>query len=149
MAENPVRATLAGLLLFVIGVAIGGSTVVSELRDRERRRAWLEADGTIVDVFPGPPGGAPRPVVSFTTPEGERIRFTSTARTGWRAPAVGDPVLVTYPIGLPTEARVDPRGLRRLRTAMAAGAGVLLTVLGGYVAWYARRRFARGPSAVE
>jgi hypothetical protein len=149
VAEYPVRATLAGLLLFVIGVAIAGSTVVSELRERERRRVWLKADGAIVDIFPGPPGGAPRPVVTFTTPEGERIRFTSTARTGWRAPAVGDPVAVIYPIGLPTEARIDPIGLRRLRTAVAAAAGLLLTVLGGYVAWYARRRFARGPSAVE
>lgn len=144
MAEYPVRATLAGLLLFVIGVAIAGSTLVSELREREGRRAWLKADGTVVDIFPGPPGGAPRPVVSFTTPEGERIRFTSSARTGWRAPAVGDPVPVIYPIGLPTEARIDPRGMRWLRTGLAAGAGLLLTVLGGYVAWYARRRMPSG-----
>ena len=144
MAEYPVRATLAGLLLFVIGVAIAGSTLVSELQERERRRAWLKADGMVVDIFPGPPGGAPRPVVSFTTPDGERIRFTSSARTAWRTPAVGDAVPVVYPIGLPTEARIDPVGMRRLRTGVAAVAGLVLTVLGGYVAWYARRRHARG-----
>jgi Protein of unknown function (DUF3592) len=149
LAENPVRATLAGLLLFVIGVAIAGSTLVSDLREREQRRAWVKADGTIVDIFPGPPGGTPRPVVSFTTPEGERIRFTSTARSGWRVPAVGDAVPVIYPVGLPTEARIDPIGMRRLRTGIAAAAGLLLMALGGYVAWYARRRYAQRASAVE
>jgi hypothetical protein len=149
MAEYPVRAMLAGLLLFVIGAAIAGSTAVSELRDRERRRVWLSAEGTVVDVFPGPVGGSPRPVVSFTTPEGERIRFTSSAGTGWRTPKVGERVAVVYPFGMPTDARVDPRGMRRLRLGIAAFAALALMSLGGYVAWYARRRYFGAPSAVE
>jgi uncharacterized protein DUF3592 len=149
MAEYPVRATLAGLLLFVIGLAIGGSTLISERRDRERRQAWLAATGTVVDVLPGPADGSPRPVVSFTTPEGERVRFTPTGRSGWGRPAVGAAVPVIYPPGLPDQARIDPRGIRRLRLGIAAGASLLLTVLGGYVAWYAGRRDARRASAVE
>lgn len=140
MAEYPVRATLAGVLLFVIGMAIAGGTLLSERGDRERRQAWLTAAGTVVDVLPGPAGGSPRPVVSFTTPEGERIRFTPMGRTGWRSPEVGDAIPVIYPVGLPGEARIDPRAVRRLRTGIAAGAALVLMALGGYVAYYARRR---------
>jgi hypothetical protein len=149
MAEYPVRAMLAGLLLFVIGLAIGGSTLISERRDRERRQAWMTAEGTVVDVLPAPADGDRRPVVSFTTPEGERVRFTPIGRSGWGQAAVGDAVPVIYPPGLPGEARIDPRGIRRLRVGIAAGASLLLTLLGGYVAWYAHRRDANRASAVE
>jgi len=140
MAEYPVRATLAGVLLFVIGLGIAGSTVITERRDREQRRAWLKADGKVVDTLPGPPGGSPRPVISFDTPEGERIRFTPSLRGSWGTPARGDAVRVIYPIGLPNEARIDPRAIRWTRTGIAIGAALLLMVLGGYVAWYASRR---------
>ena len=102
----------------------------------------------VVDIFPGPPGGAPRPVVAFTTPEGERIRFTSTARTGWRAPAVGDAVPVVYPIGLQPRP-VSIRSARWTPDGRGGGAGLLLMALGGYVAWYARRRCAGHRSAVN
>ena len=149
MAEYPVRATLAGVLLFVIGLAIAGSTVVAERRDRERRQAWAKAAGTVVDMLPPPAGGTPRPVVAFETPEGERIRFTPTGRSGWGTAAVGDAVPVIYPIGLPGEARIDPRAIRWTRAAVAFGAALLLMVLGGYVAWYAARRDAGRASAVE
>ena len=149
MAEYPVRATLAGVLLFVIGMAIGGSTIITERRDRERRDAWVEAQGTVVDMLPGPADGASRPVVSFETPERERIRFTPMGRGTWRSPKVGDVVPVIYPIGLPDQARIDPRSIRRVRTGIALGAAVLLMALGGYVAWYARRRDAARRSAVE
>jgi hypothetical protein len=149
MAEYPVRATLGGVLLFVIGLAIAASTVVSELRDRERRAAWLTADGNVVDMLPGPAGGSPRPVVSFDTPEGERVRFTPITRGPWPAPKLGDTVPVIYPFGLPAEARIDPRGLRWTRAGIALGAALLLMGLGGYVAWYAHRRDAERPSAVE
>jgi hypothetical protein len=142
MAEYPVRATLAGVLLFVIGMAIAGSTVISERRERERRRAWAHAAGTVVDTLPAPPNGSPRPVVAFDTPEGERIRFTPPARSGSQPLKVGDAVPVMYPIGLPSEARIDPRALRWTRLGIAIGGALVLMVLGGYVAWYARRRDA-------
>ena len=139
MAEYPVRATLAGVLLFVIGMAIAGSTVMTERRERERRQAWVTAPGTVVDVLPGPAGGSPRPVVSFATAEGERIRFTPLTQTWWQTLQVGDAVSVIYPIGLPNQARIDPRAIRWIRTGIAIGAALMLMVLGGYVAWYARR----------
>jgi hypothetical protein len=148
-AEYPVRATLAGVLLFVIGLAIAGSTVLTELRDRERRASWITAGGTVVDTLPGPPGGAARPVVSFETPERERIRFTPTTRSGWRDLQVGDPVPVIYPFGMPDQARIDPRAIRWTRTGIAIGAALLLMALGGYVAWYAQRRDLQRRSAVE
>ena len=142
MAEYPVRATLAGVLLFVIGMAIAGSTVISERRERERRSVWAEATGTVVDMLSGPANGSPRPVVSFETPEGERIRFTPIGHSSWRTPKVGDAVPVVYPIGLPNEARIDPRSIRWTRLGIAIGAALALMVLGGYVAWYAQRRDA-------
>jgi len=149
MAEYPVRATLAGVLLFVIGLAIAASTVISGLRERERRAAWLKADGSVVDVLPGPAGGSPRPVVSFETPEGERIRFTPSTQGAWQTPKLGEAVAVIYPFGMPNEARIDPRGLRWTRIGIAIGAALLLMALGGYVAWYAQRRDVERRSAVE
>jgi hypothetical protein len=149
MAEYPVRATLAGVLLFVIGLAIAGSTIITEVRDREQRGAWLEATGAVVDMLPAPANGAARPVVSFETPEGERIRFTPVGRSTWQALEVGDAVPVIYPIGLPNEARIDPRSIRRARTGIALGAALLLMALGGYVAWYVRRRDVARQTAVE
>jgi hypothetical protein len=140
MPEYPVRATLAGVLLFIVGLAIGGSTVITELRDREQREAWVHVNGTVVDSLPGPANGSPRPVVSFDTPEGERIRFTPIGRSTWRTPNVGDTVPVLYPIGLPDQARIDPRSIRWTRTAIALGASLVLMALGGYVARYAYRR---------
>jgi hypothetical protein len=142
MAEYPVRATLAGVLIFVIGIAIAGSTVISERRDRERREGWITAHGTVVDMLPGPPNGSPRPVVAFDTAEGERIRFTAVGRSTWRALKVGDAVPVIYPFALPDQARVDPRAIRWTRMGIALGGALMLMLLGGYVAWYARRRAA-------
>ena len=152
MAEYPVRATLAGVFLFLVGMAIAASTVMTELRDREQRAAWVRVEGTVVDTLPGPPNGPPRPVVSFETPEGERVRFTPIGRSTWRTPQTGQTVPVIYPVGLPGEARIDPRSLRLARTGIALGAGLLLMALGGYVARYARRRAeqsAQDGSAVE
>jgi hypothetical protein len=142
VAEYPVRATLAGILLFVIGMAIAGTTVITERRERERRSVWAEATGTVVDMLPGPADGSPRPVVSFETPEGERIRFTPIGRSSWRTPKVRDTVPVVYPVGFPNEARIDPRSIRWTRLGIAIGAALALMVLGGYVAWYAQRRDA-------
>jgi len=147
--EYPVRAMLSGVLLFVIGIAIAGSTVITEWRDRDRRDGYATANGTVVDMLPGPANSPPRPVVSFDTPEGERIRFMSLTRSTWRAPKVGDAVRVIYPLGFPQEARIDPRSIRWTRLGIALGAAVVLMLLGGYVAWYARRRDAQLRSAVE
>ena len=142
-AEYPVRATLAGVLLFVIGMAIAGSTVVTERRAREQGGAWIEASGTVVEVLPAPSSGPPRLVVSFESPDGDIIRFRSTGRSSWRTPGVGATVPVIYPVGLPSEARIDPRSIRWTRLGIALGASLVLMGLGGYVAWYAQRRDTR------
>ena len=142
MAAYPVRATLAGVLLFTIGLAIAGSTIINERRNRELRQAWVHVTGTVVDTLPGPSDGAPRIVVAFDTAAGERVRFTPTGRATWQTPKAGDAVPVMYPFGLPSEARLDPRSIRWTRLGIAIGAGVVLMALGGYVAWYASRRRA-------
>jgi Protein of unknown function (DUF3592) len=140
VAEYPVRATLAGVLLFVIGMAIAGSTLITEKRDRERREGWVEANGTVVEMLPGPPNEPPRPVVAFDTAEGERVRFTPVGRSTWQALKVGDTVPVLYPFALPSHARIDPRSIRWVRLGIALGASLVLMGLGAYVARYARRR---------
>ena len=149
MAEYPVRATLAGVLLFVIGMAIAGSTIITEKRDRERREGWVTANGTVVEMLPGPPNAPPRPVVSFDTAEGERVRFTPIGRSTLRTLKVGDAVPVIYPFMLPSQARIDPRSIRWVRIGVALGAALVLMALGGYVARYAQRKDARQRSAVE
>jgi hypothetical protein len=149
MAEYPVRAALAGVLLFVIGLAIAASTLITEWRDRQARDAWIAVTGTVVDTLPAPANGSPRPVVSFDTPEGERIRFTPAGRATLRTPQVGETVAVIYPFGLPTQARLDPRSLRWLRTGVALASAVVLMALGGSVSLYARRRARETASAVE
>ena len=149
MAEYPVRATLAGVLLFVVGMAIAGSTIITEKRDRERRDGWVQANGTVVEMLPGPPNEPPRPVVAFDTAEGERVRFTPIGRSTWRTLKVGDAVPVIYPFMLPNDARIDPRSIRWVRLGIALGAALVLMGLGGYVARYAQRRDAQRRSAVE
>ena len=142
MAQSPIRATLAGVLLFIIGLAIAASTIIGEWRDRGVREAWITVNGTVVDMLPGPANGSPRPVVAFDTPDGERIRFTPIGRATWRAPKVGDTVPVLYPFGLPSQARIDPRAFRWVRTGIALAAALVLMAIGGYVARYAQRRDA-------
>ena len=142
MSVHPLRATLAGILLFVLGLAIGGGAFESYRRERDQLTAWLGADGQVVQLLTLQ-GGRGRAVVSYTTAAGDRIRFTAPPdRLTRRAYRVGDTVRVLYPIADPFAARIDSPVLRWARVAYAAAGAVVLMALGAYVAWYARRHVA-------
>lgn len=147
MADNAVRATLAGILLFVIGLAIGGGALENYRRERERLRGWQQAAGEVVQLFQV--SGGSRPVIAFTAAGGDRIRFTAAGPLATGRYKVGDPVRVVYPAADPSAARLDSPATRWARTVFAGAGAAVLIVLGGYVAWYAGRRDAERPSAIE
>lgn len=139
MAEYPVRATLAGVLLFVIGVAIGGGAYENYRREQENLLAWVRADGEIVQVLTSAEG-KPRPRVSFKSHSGDLFRFTASGPGANRSYKVGDHVTVLYPAADPEAARIDTPAIRWARSVYAGVGSVILMALGGYVAWYARQR---------
>ena len=139
MAEYPVRATLAGVLLFVIGVAIGGGAYENYRRERERLLAWVQAEGEVVQLLTTSAGKS-RPVVGFKTNSGDRIRFTAAGPAANRVYTIGDRVTVLYPAADPTAARIDTPAIRWARSVYAGIGSVILMALGAYLAWYARQR---------
>ena len=139
MAEYPVRATLAGVLLFVIGVAIGAGAYENYRRERDRLQAWVQADGEVVELLTSAEGKT-RPVVRFKTNAGNLMRFWPTGPGANHSYKVGDRVPVLYPAADPGAARVDTPGIRWARSLYAGVGSVILMALGGYVAWYARQR---------
>ena len=139
MAEYSVRATLAGVLLFVIGVAIGGGAYENYRRERDRLLAWVQAEGEVVQLLTTSEGKS-RPVVGFQTKTGDRIRFTPTGRAADRSYKSGDRVTVLYPAADPAAARIESPARRWARSVYAGVGSVILMALGAYVAWYARQR---------
>ena len=79
MAEYSVRATLAGVLLFVIGVAIAGGAYENYRREQDNLLAWVRVDGEVVQLETTAEGES-RPVVGFKTNSGDLIRFRPTGR---------------------------------------------------------------------
>jgi hypothetical protein len=137
VSAHPIRATLAGILLFVIGLAIGAGAFENYRRERAQLAAWVRADGQVVQVL-SLQGGRTRAVVTFTTFGGDRIRFTaSPPRAG--AYKIGDAVRVLYPAADPFAAIIESPVLRWGRIVYAGGGSLLLMALGAYVAWTARR----------
>ena len=134
MADHPVAAAYAGVLLFVIGLGIGGGTLEMHRRQTERMAGWAHAGGTVVDVVHG------RPLIAFSLPSGDRVSFTAVAAPQ-REYSISESVPVLYRPDNPTDAAIDPLSARLLRNSIAAGASMVLMALGAYVAWYARRRW--------
>ena len=106
MIDRAVRATLAGILLFVIGLAIAGGAFQNYRRERERLEGWDRAEGRVAQIL-HLSGGASRPVVSFTASNGDHIRFTAVGALTGRAYQVGDSVIVLYPRDDPSAARLE------------------------------------------
>jgi hypothetical protein len=140
LAGNTLRAAIAGLVLFVVGLVLGGGALEVDRRDREVRSGLLSAEGTVVAQIKRqtPEGPTFAPLISFVTAAGERISFTGNA-TDTSTYHLGAKVPVLYEPGNPAGARINTFGARRLRTLVAGVVAVLLMALGGYVAWYARQ----------
>src|SRR3982751_1597773 len=138
VAASPVRATLAGIFLFVIGLGIAGGAFTNYRRERDQYAGWQRADGQVVQMLQ-PPTGRARPIVGFTAADGTRIRFTAVMPRGTGSYKTGDAVTVLYPIDEPSAARIDSPVVRWARPVYAACGSIVLMALGAYVAWYARR----------
>jgi hypothetical protein len=140
MPAYPLRAASAGILLFVIGLAIAGGVYQVNEQEEERLIGWLHADGTVVELLKrrSPAGDISIPLIAFTTPSGERISF-SVAGGKESTYYVTASVPVVYPPNHPQDAEIDQRARRWTRNALAGGAALILILLGGYVAWYASR----------
>jgi hypothetical protein len=139
MEAYPLRAALAGVLLFTIGLAIAGGVYQVNSREQEERRGWRRAQGTVVELLRrrSPDGDVVFPLVSFVTASGERVSFT--AKPGGAPRYVNDTVAILYHPDHPQDALIDTPSRRWTRNGLAAGAALLLLALGGYVAWYASR----------
>ena len=138
MADNPLRATLAGVLLFAIGIAIGGGAFVNYQRERGALEGWQRVEAKVVELVPFSDGKV-RPRVAFSVND-EIFRFTPRGPLADRTYSVGDGVLVVYPFGQPQAAQLESTAIRWARTAYAGAGGLLLMVLGAFIAWHARRR---------
>ena len=139
--ESPLAATIAGILLFAIGLAIAAGLLVVNRQEAQALAGWQRADGTVIELLKRRTidGEVVTPLVAFTTGGGERISFTAnvTAAPSEYFPTARVPVL--YHPDHPQDARVDVRSRRWTRNALAAGGALILLGLGGYVAWYASR----------
>jgi hypothetical protein len=135
-----VRAAIAGVVLFAIGIAIAAGTYETYWKNREARELLLAAEGTVVAVLGQ--GTSVRPVVSFVTTAGEHLSFTGK-QPGRYSP--GNRVHVLYPAANPDAAIVDDPGHVRAKTILPTVAGLLVAVLGAYIAWSARRTQLSSP----
>ncbi|SRR6266851_7786972 len=147
MPEHPLKAASAGILLFIIGLAIAGGLDHVNRQEQEQLRGWRRADGTVVELLkrPSPNGDVPVPLIAFTTTAGDRVSFT--ANVGTESPYyVNASVKILYHPDHPQDARIDTSARRWIRNGLAGGAALILLGIGGYVAWYASRRPGTAPT---
>jgi hypothetical protein len=147
MAVYPVRAAFAGILLFVIGLGIGGGVLRLNLQDQERLRGWRRADGTVIELLKrrSPDGDVSVPMIAFKTAAGERVSFTASDAQRGSTYYIADAVKVLYHPDHPQDALIDTSARRWTRNTLAGAATLILLGLGGYVAWYASRRRLEDP----
>ena len=135
--EHPLTAAYAGVLFVIVGVVMGVYVWELNRQEAEQITGWERSTGSVTTTFGS--GSSTRAMVTFTLPSGDRINFTARSAL-FRRFASGDSVSVLYPPFNPTHAVIDPTGARRIRNTVGGAACLLLVGLGGYVAWYARRR---------
>ena len=135
--EHPLTAAYAGVLLLIIGIGLGVYVWELNRREADQITGWERATGAVAAVFGS--GASTRAMVSFSTPNGDRINFTARPAMLYRLKS-GDSVPVIYPPFNPTHAAIDPGRARLWRNVVAGVASVVLMAMGGYVAWYARGR---------
>jgi hypothetical protein len=149
MPAHPLKAASAGILLFVIGLAMAGGVYHVNRQEQERLRGWRRADGTVIELLkrPSPEGGVLIPLIAFTTRAGERVSFTTNAGAKESPYYVTAPVKVMYHPDHPEGATIDISARRWTRNVLAGGAALILLGIGGYVAWYASRWHDRAEPA--
>ncbi len=135
--EHPLTAAYAGVLLLIVGIAMGVYACELDRREADQLTGWERTVGSVTAVFGS--GSSARAMVSFRMPSGDRINFTARPAI-LRHLSTGDAVAVIYPPFNPTHAVLDPSPAQRLRNIVAGCASGILIALGAYVAWHARGR---------
>jgi hypothetical protein len=134
----PLRAAMAGVFLFAIGIALGAGLLYMNEQEDARLEGWERAEGLVTDVTAMASGERVMQRTAFATASGERISITvATPRRS--AASVNDKVSVLYPPEEPQRAVVENPTRRRMRNAFGGAASVMLMILGAYMAWYASR----------
>ncbi|MFC7625299.1 DUF3592 domain-containing protein [Microlunatus sp. GCM10028923] len=125
----------AGLILLVIGAALGGNTIsflgnstvtTGTVVDNKERTSCSQSSRDRTETC----STQDHAVVVFTTAEGEEIRFTSTTGTSPPMYRVGDRVPVRYPPDRPRDATIDGFLELWLGALITTGLGVVFGAIG-------------------
>ena len=138
-AENPLGAVVAGIAVFVAGLAIGVWAIEQARSESDRLAIASRVEGTVTGELNG------HPVVSFSLPDGDRVSFTAAGVRLADYPA-GTRLQVLYRPDRPGDAVVDRPRARWLRSGLLGALAVAAMALGAYVSWYARNYEARRAS---
>jgi Protein of unknown function (DUF3592) len=141
VSEHPLGATFAGLLLLIIGLGIAGGVYQINVKERQLRRGWSSAEGTVVNVLKRQTLDGPvfSPLIVFQTESGTRVSFTARVGNETQQHAIGDKIRVLYPPERPESAEIDNPRQRTIRNLLGGVGATLLIALGGTVAWQASR----------
>jgi hypothetical protein len=139
--EHPLTATYAGLILFTVGVGLGGAVYASNRQATALLPGWMAAPGSVTDVLTRNRGGRDslQAIIAFKTPSGDLVSFTDPNPTAHSPYVLHQAVPVVYPGDHPQRAIIDPRPRLWIRSAIGGAGALALMGLGGYVAWCASR----------
>jgi len=135
---NPIGAAAAGILLFIAGLVVGVYALEQFRSERDQLAMAARAEGTVTGHLNG------RPIVAFTLPDGDRVRFTGTATRGY---SEGMRVPVLYRMDQPSNAIIDRPLVRWGRYGGLGALSLVVMVAGGLLARAARNYDARRASA--
>jgi hypothetical protein len=118
---------MIGLVMLLVGLGFGGAQVAFLLGAET-------AEGEVVEIVSRRPAGASAsmayPVVAFTVPSGERVRFTGSDGSSPAAYQVGERVTVRYRPEPPHEARLAGWGSLFGGHLVAIGLGLVFLWVG-------------------
>jgi hypothetical protein len=103
------------------------------------------ATGTVVRYMETRDGDATiyRPMVRFTTPQGDIVTFAGQLSTGSKRFEVGTQVPVVYPFGMAQQARISTFTDNWLGATLAGVIGVVALIAGVFIRRAVRRDLAR------
>jgi len=127
-----------GAVCLLLGVYLASQTL-------DFTQGAQQATGTVVRYFETKEGGRDtyRPMVRFTTPEGNIYTVSGQLSTGSKRFAIGAEVPVQYPPGEPQKGRIATFTDNWLGPVVSGAIGVLALIAGVFVRRAVRRDLAR------
>jgi len=125
---------IIGYVLLLGGLAFFLAAAVAVVKRQSATANWKSAQGTVVDVAtrsvtPGNPYSFP--VIEFTTPTGQTIRFEADLGFYPSPPKRGQQVLVLYDPAAPQQAKLNSAVARWFVPGAWAGFGFICLIVGG------------------